>query len=125
MPGLLRVFSFRSRAEIEELEREIAERPAARIGQRALAEEMTTLVHGAAETAKAVAASRALFGQGELAELDERRWPRPWRRYRPPGPAGRGGRPAGGPPVAELMAAPGSCRAGRRPGGRSPKAAPT
>ena len=40
-------------------------------GQRALAEEMTTLVHGADETAKAVAASRALFGQGDLAELDE------------------------------------------------------
>jgi len=31
---------------------------------------MTTLVHGADETAKAVAASRALFGQGDLAELD-------------------------------------------------------
>ena len=40
MPGLLRVFSFRSRAEIEELEREIAERPAARTAQRALAEEI-------------------------------------------------------------------------------------
>ena len=32
---------------------------------------MTTLVHGADETAKAIAASRALFGQGDLAELDE------------------------------------------------------
>jgi tyrosyl-tRNA synthetase len=37
-----------------------------------LAEDVTTLVHGAAECAKAVAASRALFGQGELADLDER-----------------------------------------------------
>jgi tyrosyl-tRNA synthetase len=70
-PGMLRVFSLKSRAEIEELEREITERPAARTGQRALAEEMTTLVHGAAETASAVAAGRALFGQGELGDLDE------------------------------------------------------
>lgn len=71
IPGLLRVFSFRSREEIEALERESRDEPAARPGQRALAEEMTTLVHGADETAKAIAASRALFGQGDLAELDE------------------------------------------------------
>src|SRR6478752_1851098 len=72
VPGLLRVFSFRSREEIGELERESAERPAARIGQRALAEEITTLVHGADETRRAIAASRALFGQGSLTDLDER-----------------------------------------------------
>ncbi|HEY6276329.1 MAG TPA: tyrosine--tRNA ligase [Streptosporangiaceae bacterium] len=70
--GLLRVFTFRSRAEIEELERLAREKPAAREGQRVLAEDVTTLVHGADECAKAVAASRALFGQGELADLDER-----------------------------------------------------
>ncbi|HEY6501080.1 MAG TPA: tyrosine--tRNA ligase [Streptosporangiaceae bacterium] len=72
VPGLLRVFSFRSREEIEALEQETRDRPAARIGQRALAEEVTTLVHGADETTKAIAASRALFGQGDLAELDEK-----------------------------------------------------
>ncbi len=72
MPGLLRVFSFRSRKEIEDLERETAERPAARAAQRALAEEMTTLVHGAEEHARVVAASRALFGQGDLRALDSR-----------------------------------------------------
>jgi tyrosyl-tRNA synthetase len=71
MPNLLRVFSFRSRAEIEELERELVSRPAARAAQRALADEVTELVHGADETAKAVAAGRALFGQGELQELDD------------------------------------------------------
>ena len=71
IPGLLRVFSFRSREEIEALEQEARDKPAARLGQRALAEEVTTLVHGADETAKAIAASRALFGQGDLAELDE------------------------------------------------------
>jgi tyrosyl-tRNA synthetase len=72
VPGLLRVFSFKSREEIDELVRESTERPAARIGQRALAEEITTLVHGADETGRAIAASRALFGQGSLTELDER-----------------------------------------------------
>jgi tyrosyl-tRNA synthetase len=72
VPGLLRVFTFRSRAEIEELERHTRDRPAARTAQRVLAEDVTALVHGQAESAKAVAASRALFGQGDLAELDER-----------------------------------------------------
>jgi tyrosyl-tRNA synthetase len=72
MPGLLRVFSFRDRAQIEELERESFERPAARIAQRALAEEMTTLVHGAEELSRVVAASEALFGQGDLGALDPR-----------------------------------------------------
>jgi tyrosyl-tRNA synthetase len=70
--SLLRVFTFLSREEIEALERETAERPAARIAQRRLAAEMTTLVHGAAECARVVAASRALFGQGDLRALDEK-----------------------------------------------------
>ncbi len=69
VPGLLRVFSFKSREEIEALERETAERPAARVGQRALAEELTTLVHGAEEARRAIAASQALFGHGSLADL--------------------------------------------------------
>jgi tyrosyl-tRNA synthetase len=68
----LKFFSFRGREEIEELEKATSERPAARLAQRALAEELTTLVHGEDETAKVIAASRALFGQGELGELDER-----------------------------------------------------
>jgi tyrosyl-tRNA synthetase len=71
LPGLLRVFSFRSMAEIEELERELAERPAARAAQRALADEVTRLVHGEVELAKATATARALFGQGDLRNLDE------------------------------------------------------
>jgi tyrosyl-tRNA synthetase len=68
----LKYFSFRSREEIEKLEKATSERPAARAAQRALAEELTTLVHGAEETQRVIAASRALFGQGDLAELDER-----------------------------------------------------
>jgi tyrosyl-tRNA synthetase len=66
----LRIFSFASRTEIEELERLTEERPQARAAQRALAEELTTLVHGADQTAAVIAASKALFGQGDLADLD-------------------------------------------------------
>jgi tyrosyl-tRNA synthetase len=70
VPGLLRVFTFRSRAEIEDLERASAERPAAREAQRVLAEDVTELVHGDLELARVQAASRALFGQAELRDLD-------------------------------------------------------
>jgi tyrosyl-tRNA synthetase len=72
VPGLLRVYSFKSREEIEALSAESVERPAARVGQRALAEELTTLVHGRDECRRAAAASQALFGQGELSAVDER-----------------------------------------------------
>jgi tyrosyl-tRNA synthetase len=72
LPGLLRVFTFMTTQEIEELDREIAERPAARRAQRRLAEEVTALVHGADELARVQAASQALFGRGELRDLDER-----------------------------------------------------
>jgi len=71
VPGLLKVFTFRTRAEIEDLERQIADHPAARTAQRVLADELTTIVHGSEETARAKAAARALFGQGELGDLDE------------------------------------------------------
>ena len=72
VPSLLRVFTFRSRAEIEDLEREITERPAARSAQRVLADDVTTLVHGEDETARAKAAARALFGHANLRDLDEK-----------------------------------------------------
>ncbi|MFD8379076.1 tyrosine--tRNA ligase [Streptomyces sp. NPDC059679] len=67
----MRILSFKSREELEELEKVTEERPQARAAQRALAVELTTLVHGADQCAAVVAASKALFGQGELAELDE------------------------------------------------------
>ena len=66
----LRFFTFLDRDAITALEEATASRPAAREAQRRLAQEMTTLVHGAQETARVEAASRALFGQGELAALD-------------------------------------------------------
>jgi tyrosyl-tRNA synthetase len=66
---LLRVFTFLSREEIEDLEAQTAEKPFLRAGQRALADAVTTLVHGAAETDNAKAAAAALFGSGDLREL--------------------------------------------------------
>ncbi len=65
----LRYFSFKSREELEELEKATTERPQARLAQRALAYEVTALVHGEAEADQAVAASQALFGRGSLDSL--------------------------------------------------------
>ncbi|MCM0622288.1 tyrosine--tRNA ligase [Nocardioides bruguierae] len=66
---LLRVFTFLEHAEIEEIEALTAEKPFLRTGQKRLAEEMTTLVHGAEETARIQAASAALFGGGDMSGL--------------------------------------------------------
>jgi tyrosyl-tRNA synthetase len=66
----LRVFSFRSHEEIEGLEAAVADRPDAREAQRALAAEVTELVHGNDAATRAAEASRALFGQGDLGTLD-------------------------------------------------------
>jgi tyrosyl-tRNA synthetase len=66
----LRYFTFLPREEIEALDAATAERPQARSAQRRLAEELTTLVHGSDETARVIAASQALFGQGDLRTLD-------------------------------------------------------
>jgi tyrosyl-tRNA synthetase len=65
----LKYFSFADHDTLAELEKATAERPAAREGQRALARELTTLVHGEAECDQVIAASQALFGRGSLAEL--------------------------------------------------------
>jgi tyrosyl-tRNA synthetase len=66
----LRLFTFLSKEELAELDEQTEQRPQARAAQRKLAEELTTLVHGAKETERVVLASQALFGRGELRELD-------------------------------------------------------
>lgn len=66
----LKVFTFLSRARIEELAAAVETEPFRREAQRVLASEVTTLVHGADATAAVIAASQALFGQGDLASLD-------------------------------------------------------
>jgi tyrosyl-tRNA synthetase len=66
----LKLFTFRSREEIEELERQVRDHPASREAQRILAEDVTTLTHGAEETKRVKEASAALFGSGDLRALD-------------------------------------------------------
>jgi tyrosyl-tRNA synthetase len=70
VPSLLRIFSFRGHEEIEALEESARERPQAREAQRALAQELTDLVHGPDERSRVEAAAQALFGQGEVGALD-------------------------------------------------------
>ncbi|GAB18982.1 tyrosyl-tRNA synthetase [Gordonia effusa NBRC 100432] len=67
----LRWFTFLTRDEIAELELATEETPHLRRAQRTLAAEMTTLIHGADQTAAVEQASAALFGRAELAGLDE------------------------------------------------------
>jgi tyrosyl-tRNA synthetase len=67
----LKVFTFRSRDQLADLDSATAERPAAREAQRTLAHDVTALVHGAGAASKVVAASQALFGRGDLRDLDE------------------------------------------------------
>lgn len=65
----LKVFSFRSREEIEALEEATEKEPHKRLAQKALADDTTDIVHGVAEREAVVAAAGALFGRGELAHL--------------------------------------------------------
>lgn len=67
---LLKVFTFLTRAEIEELAAQVEAEPFRRAAQKRLALEVTTTVHGADAAAKAIAASEALFGRGDLTALD-------------------------------------------------------
>ena len=69
--NFLKVFSFKTREEIETLEKVHLENPGAREAHRALARELTSLVHSEDIAQRVEAAARALFGQGELSELDE------------------------------------------------------
>jgi tyrosyl-tRNA synthetase len=67
----LKVFSPRSRTEITELARQTAEQPQLRVAQRALADDVTALVHSPAERDQVAAAAAALFGGADLRDLDE------------------------------------------------------
>ncbi|MBH0131617.1 tyrosine--tRNA ligase [Salinibacterium sp. NK8237] len=66
----VKIFTFLSREQITALETAVAEAPFRREAQKTLAFEVTSLVHGRTATEAAIAASAALFGQGELASLD-------------------------------------------------------
>jgi tyrosyl-tRNA synthetase len=66
----LKVFTFLTRAEIDDYARQVAEEPFRRAAQLRLAREVTGLVHGVEAVDAAIAASRALFGNGDLRALD-------------------------------------------------------
>ncbi|MFD9704174.1 tyrosine--tRNA ligase [Lentzea sp. NPDC059081] len=68
----LRLFTFLSREELDELEKQTAEAPHLRAAQKRLAQEFTDLVHGEQATQQVILASAALFGRGDLRELDLR-----------------------------------------------------
>ncbi|WP_022909925.1 tyrosine--tRNA ligase [Aestuariimicrobium kwangyangense] len=65
----LKVFSPRGRDEIDELERQVTEEPWKRAAQKALADDITDLVHSVDDRRAAVAAAEALFGKGDLRAL--------------------------------------------------------
>ncbi|MCL2784672.1 MAG: tyrosine--tRNA ligase [Propionibacteriaceae bacterium] len=67
----LRMFTKRSHEEIEELEKLTAESPHLRSAQRVLADDLTDLVHSVGQREAATAAAKAIFGQGDLRELDK------------------------------------------------------
>ncbi|PRA78607.1 tyrosine--tRNA ligase [Microbacterium sp. MYb66] len=66
----LKVFTFLSRSEIEEYAELVATEPFRRAAQKRLALEVVATVHGIDATASVIAASEALFGQGDLTALD-------------------------------------------------------
>jgi len=67
---LLKIFSLKTHVEIEEILKSLAINPGAREAHRALAQELTTSIHGEAACTKVEAAAKALFGQGEITDLD-------------------------------------------------------
>ena len=70
LPKLLKVFSMKDRAEIERLIETVKVNPGAREAHRELAREMTAMIHGQQMAKSVEEAAKALFGQGEIADLD-------------------------------------------------------
>ena len=66
----LKVFTFLTRAEIQEYADKVAAEPFKREAQKRLALEVTELVHSKQEALAAEAAAQALFGVGDLASLE-------------------------------------------------------
>lgn len=65
----LSIFSESSPEELQELEQALEDEPEQRLAQKALAVELTCLLHGEEELSKAVSASEVLFG-GKITNID-------------------------------------------------------
>ena len=70
LPKLLKVFSMKDRSEIERLIETVKVNPGAREAHRELAREMTAMIHGQQMAKSVEEAAKALFGQGDIADLD-------------------------------------------------------
>ena len=70
LPKLLKVFSMKDRAEIERLIETVKVNPGAREAHRELAREMTAMIHGQQMAKSVEEAAKALFGQGDITDLD-------------------------------------------------------
>lgn len=68
---LLKIYTERSRDEIGELAQQAKDAPHLRAAQRVLADDVTDLVHGVPQRRAATKAAQAIFGHGDLRELDE------------------------------------------------------
>jgi tyrosyl-tRNA synthetase len=66
----MKIYSFKSRGEIEKIAAEFAVHPEQRAAQKALADELTELVHSKRDLQQAIAASKALFGLSEIKDLE-------------------------------------------------------
>jgi tyrosyl-tRNA synthetase len=69
--GFLKVFTFLTKEEVADIEKASKENPGARVAQKRLARELTSLVHSLADSERVEFAAKALFGQAEISELDE------------------------------------------------------
>ena len=66
----LKVFTFLDRPEIERLEKTVEDAPYKREAQKALAAEVTKLVHGEETLQRVLEATNALWGSGDLKKVD-------------------------------------------------------
>src|SRR5690606_9055341 len=73
VPRFLKIWTFLSHEEIDELIRQHTENPGARVAHATLAAQVTAFVHGEGAVRSAERASRALFG-GSLDELEQPDW---------------------------------------------------
>jgi tyrosyl-tRNA synthetase len=69
---LLKIYTLLSKAEIDALEVKLAENPSAREAQKALAHEVTTLVHGKERAEAVESVTGVLFGGHSIHELDSK-----------------------------------------------------
>lgn len=69
--GYMKIYTLLSKQEIEELQRQKQANPSARLAQKTLAREVTTLVHGKERCESVERVTDVLFGSGDFNDLNE------------------------------------------------------